>query len=193
MTLVIPKKKDLDIPLLLKQWEINSLELIKRQSGINDISIESYHKDFSVYGHWLTMSTLNSESFKINLKLFFTTEHVIPFCAELFKDLPEKINHHHANDFMKELCNIIIGRIKNDFEKIQISSLSSMPITLRSFNNLFSRKNLNHHSYELYWKFKFHHSEIMCLLSLEILDLLIFQNLELKVAHKLKDGKFEAL
>jgi hypothetical protein len=172
---------------------MKSLDLFKRHSRIPTISLEEFRSDFPVHGHWLTMAALNSSAFRMNFKVFFTTQQGAPFCSSIFKKTAPDVNSEQLNDFTKELCNLVIGHIKYDFEKQHVSCAASLPICLRSFDNLFFTKNKANQLHEVYWKFKHENSEIMCLLSMEILDETLFQRFDGSFDTTVKDGGFELL
>ncbi len=188
-----PKINKLYIAELLKKWELRSLDLMKRHAHSSDIFIEDFQPSFPVIGHWMTMATINSESFKINFKLFFTTEQGIPFCKDLFNIPVENLTNNQLTDFAKELCNLVVGRIKYDFEKSQVHCSTSLPMSLRSFDNLFFVPSTYAESYEMYWKYRMGQSEIICRLELGIIDSAAFNQLNIDVETEVKSGAFELI
>lgn len=178
---------------LLQKWELRSLELMKWHSQKSEVTIEVFNPEFPVHGHWMVMATINSELFKMHFKLFFTTEKGVPFCNEIFKASVDQLTDIQLNDFAKELCNLVVGRIKFDFEKCQIGCFTSLPMSLRSFDNLFFVRSVYAESYEHYWKFRMDSSEIICSLSIDIIDSLGFRALDIKVGNEALNGTFELI
>lgn len=183
----------LKISELLQEWESSSLDLMKRHSQKSEVTIENFNPEFPVHGHWMVMATINSELFKMHFKLFFTTEKGVPFCNEIFNASVDQLTDVQLNDFAKELCNLVVGRIRFDFENCQIGCSTSLPMSLRSFDNLFFVQSVYAESYEHYWKFRLESSEMICCLSIDIIDTVGFNALDIKVTNGAKSGTFELI
>jgi hypothetical protein len=178
---------------VLQNWGKNSLHIIQKHSQISDIKILEHKDIFPVREHWLTMVTLSSKSFTIRFKLFFATEDCIHFCNTLYNKKPNEIIFEHMVDYTKEFCNLLVGRIKYNFELKQTHCISSLPMSLRSFDDLFFVQNLKNKNYEHFWKFQRSNHNLVSCLSLEITDLEIFSSIKLDFDLLTKDGVFELL
>ncbi len=187
--------------LILKKWSDRSINLIESMTLLRGLTLSNYKDKFPVHEHYRTSCFMTSEIFNLEFKVYFTTENAMVFCQKNSHLASEFLSLSYIIDFTKELTNLVVGSIKHDFENLDVKSVLSFPMQIRSFDELFIKKNLSGKSkinlidyYEVFWRVNYDSSYIVISICLEITNPTEFYKLNFNlIKSDIHLGEFEYL
>lgn len=131
-------------------------------------------------GEWMSLVLLSSGQFRIIFKIFFDIESVQKEVTAMGLDhIAEDERTRIVKDLMKEFCNLTAGLLKSTFNKLDIPSGTSLPLTMMGFDDFFFPFPDGKNSYEKTWCLKGLDSRFFCSCYIVALDL--------KNADRIKD------
>ena len=183
------------VDILFSFWKEHSLQLFQSHSKLDHLSIEQYEPKTPIHGHWLSFNCLVVECFRIYIKIYYFSKDGAFFSSKAFQKKPAEISSAQHSDFTKEFCNLFSGRLKYFFEKNNIGNNCSisLPVTIRSFDNLYFTKNSINLSYDCFWKIKKDEFYLISNISLDITDPNKFRKFEFEYDNVLTESKLEIL
>lgn len=171
-----------------------SLNVLKKHSSISDFKIIEYKNNFLIHGHWMTFIQFKTDFFKVIFKAYFFSEEMAQICAPTYRKNFKDIENTELFDFAKEYCNLFCGEMKWYIEQKGYDAEQSLPLQLRSFDDLYFLRKEFFESYEKYWSLNSKGNQIIHYLKYEIYNPKSIEDLEIDVNYQNKDkGVFEIL
>lgn len=131
---------------LFQKVSLNRLEWLIGNYKVD--LIENIDPNLCAFDRWLCLIQLSNPEFRFVFKCHFGED----LCSFLKKKNIEPEDLHFCFDQVKELCNLIIGGIKQSLNELRVGA--SLPLILGGFDEVFLRSPQNHLSFFKVWSFK---------------------------------------
>jgi hypothetical protein len=99
-------------------------------------------------------------------KFHFAISEVKALLADRFPR--EKFSDSRIKDYMKELCNLVAGKLKSKMTHANLKMGQSLPISLIGYNEIFFRQESDKHMFA--FEIDLNNYSILCSASLEYTD-----------------------
>lgn len=185
---------DDNIKDLLVNYRDFSLHIMKSHSQLDELKIEDYKSDFSIPGHWMTFVQVSTDFVKIIFKNYFFTKDASEFSCRTYNKKADEMLRTQILDFSKEYCNLMGGQMKWFFERQGHSSGQSMPLLMKSFDEIYFLKKEYNKIYRHFWSINYKNSQIINSVGIEITNPEIFGKLKIsEFDTNITEGQLELL
>src|SRR5688572_10967437 len=112
-------------------------EYFEKQVPSEKLAIKAVPKKDLAFAEHMVIMLLSNAQMRMFLKIHFHLDMARRLAAErqhkAWEDVPEKM----ALDFMKELCNVLGGRLKRKIAHLELELGQSIPLDLEGFCEIF--------------------------------------------------------
>ncbi len=156
--------------------------------------------DIPVYGFWLTLVLLSTESMHIILKTHFNFSTLKPILNKIFANQSIEITMEIGESFMNEFSNLYGTKIRNELNNIGVPTGMSLPLLTRGFDNFFFEENFrilrnqsenavnsDHHHLSGAWSFSTGPTHFFYTVEIDIMSAKTFENLSQFIEWSPKD------
>ncbi len=159
-----------------------SLGMARHYAGIDDFATQPIEGDLSVYGHWMTLILVAGKAAKLTFKVHFMEEEAKKLATHVYARPPTDISTPQAIDFMKELCNLVAGSLKKEFQDSGVIVGISLPMVTRGFDEVFFPRGDGFSQFEDQWKVISSRGEFVCSSHFEVMDIAAVGNVTTRAA-----------
>lgn len=118
--------------------------------------------DTFIFGHKMAFVYLVGDSLRLVFKIHYMTESVRGLVSLKFQKAMRTITDRYVDDYVKELCNLIVGKIRGALESKGLVTGMSLPVLARGFDELRYRIAAKPEQRFLYWTLQDRDFQLIC-------------------------------
>ncbi|MCG8667870.1 MAG: hypothetical protein MI867_00525 [Pseudomonadales bacterium] len=124
---------------MVRQAAITRVGDHSRLDGFELLELSDTRAAGEVLGNWMSIILVTGDAIRITLKLHFSSSDAKAVSHVVYgEDSPNGVSDAKAEDFVKELSNLMAGYIVKTFEGMNIPMGISLPLCTRGFYEVFA-------------------------------------------------------
>lgn len=141
-----------------------SFSRVKTHSNIDNFEIQTPDrlKEMQVFNNWMSMILVSGNTSRITFKIHFNLNSARELAANMLNKPIESIQKSECFDYMKELCNLTAGYIKQQYENNKFDTGISLPLVTRGFNEIFFKTSNSKMITTDYWELSTTSINLLC-------------------------------
>ena len=120
-----------------------------------------------VHKHFVSNILICNNHIRMIYKVHYNHANSFKILSEYLKS---EVTNNKIDDFFRELCNLIGGRVKQLFQEYDFTLGISIPLTTDGFDELYFPVSFSEMSGEYFWSLKKDKNEILMSLYVEVLQ-----------------------
>lgn len=130
-------------------------QIAEQKFKASKVELSEGNVDHLKFSEQMTLILLNGSKVRMFFKFHFAITEVKALLQERFPK--ETFNDSRIKDYMKELCNLVAGKLKSKLTNANLKMGQSLPISLIGYNEIFFRQESDKYTFAFDIKLDGHH------------------------------------
>ena len=148
-------------------------QITEQKFNAQDVVVNEVDTDVLKFSEQMALILLNGPKLRMFFKFHFAISEVKELLSIRFPK--EEFNDDRVKDYMKELCNLVAGKLKTKLSNAALKMGQSLPIGLIGYNEIFFRKESDKYYFGFEVELAGH--RVLCSISVEYTDDDVLQSL----------------